>query len=226
MCEGRVDYSVSIFSNTISLYPSAWCPNYWYSVAQACWVSVANPANHHTSCKTFINFDESDILVHFFVCVQGYDDLLVLSLGTGNYVHSYNADQVSKWGVIDWLRNEGEAPLVDMVFSASADMVDYNLNIIFNSQDSSHNYLRIQVCHLHRHMISICFRMSWNFTLGSSRVECLARVEAFPVWDQCLNDLTRWKAHLKRRSIAKIIVVCYPCPIRFCCLLRIPSICR
>jgi hypothetical protein len=104
--------------------------------------------------------------------MQGYDDLLVLSLGTGNYVHSYNADQVSKWGVIDWLRNEGEAPLVDMVFNASADMVDYNLNIIFNSQDSSHNYLRIQVCHLHIHMISICFRMSWNFTLGRSIVEC------------------------------------------------------
>lgn len=60
-------------------------------------------------------------------------------------MHSYDTDQVAKWGVVSWMVNEGDAPLVDMVFNASSDMVDYNLSIIFESQDSSNNYLRIQV---------------------------------------------------------------------------------
>lgn len=77
------------------------------------------------------------------VYYEGYDDLLVLSLGTGNQVHGYGAEEVSKWGVLDWMVHDGEAPLVDMVFNASSDMVDYNLSIIFESQDSSKNYLRI-----------------------------------------------------------------------------------
>lgn len=62
-------------------------------------------------------------------------------------MHSYDTDQVAKWGVVSWMVNEGDAPLVDMVFNASSDMVDYNLSIIFESQDSSNNYLRIQVLH-------------------------------------------------------------------------------
>jgi hypothetical protein len=57
----------------------------------------------------------------------------------------YDAREVAKWGIVDWLSNKGEAPLMDMVFNASADMVDYNLAIMFQSQQCSSNYLRIQV---------------------------------------------------------------------------------
>lgn len=57
----------------------------------------------------------------------------------------YDAREMAKWGVGDWLSNKGEAPLVDMVYNASADMVDYNLAIMFQSQQCSSNYLRIQV---------------------------------------------------------------------------------
>ena len=60
-------------------------------------------------------------------------------------MHGYEAEEVSKWGLLDWMSHGGEAPLVDMVFNASSDMVDYNLSIIFESQDSSKNYLRITV---------------------------------------------------------------------------------
>ena len=84
-------------------------------------------------------------LTIFRVFLQTYNDLLVLSLGTGQQTVGYDAKEIAKWGVVDWLVNKGEAPLVDMVFNASADMVDYNLSIIFQSQDCSHNYLRIQV---------------------------------------------------------------------------------
>jgi hypothetical protein len=68
-------------------------------------------------------------------------------------MHSYDTDQVAKWGVVSWMVNEGDAPLVDMVFNASSDMVDYNLSIIFESQDSSNNYLRIQVLLLPKELV-------------------------------------------------------------------------
>jgi hypothetical protein len=75
----------------------------------------------------------------------GYDDILVLSLGTGQQLQSYETEQVARWGALDWMAYKGDTPIVDMVFNASADMVDYNLSIIFKSEDSSRNYLRIQV---------------------------------------------------------------------------------
>ncbi len=81
----------------------------------------------------------------FLIFIQGYDDLLVLSLGTGQQIQSYDTNEVAKWGVFKWMAYKGDAPLVDMVFNASADMVDYNLSIIFASEKSSRNYLRIQV---------------------------------------------------------------------------------
>jgi hypothetical protein len=78
------------------------------------------------------------------VAYANYNDLLVLSLGTGQQTVGYTAKQISKWGVRDWLINKGDAPLVDMVYNASADMVDYNLSTIFQSQNCGTNYLRIQ----------------------------------------------------------------------------------
>ncbi|KAG0569724.1 hypothetical protein KC19_6G111600 [Ceratodon purpureus] len=86
---------------------------------------------------------------------EGYDDLLVLSLGTGSQFHGYDAEEVAKWGVFDWMVHDGDAPLVDMVFNASSDMVDYNLNIIFDSQDSSKNYLRITTDSLEGSAVSL-----------------------------------------------------------------------
>ncbi|CAK9205454.1 unnamed protein product [Sphagnum troendelagicum] len=73
-----------------------------------------------------------------------FNDLLVLSLGTGQHPMGYDAREAARWGVIDWLVNKSDAPLVDMVFNASADMVDYNLSIMFQSQQCGANYLRIQ----------------------------------------------------------------------------------
>lgn len=76
---------------------------------------------------------------------QDYTDLLVLSLGTGQQPAGYDAKEISKWGAVDWLSRKGDSPLVDMVFNASADMVDYNLAIMFQAQNNaSNNYLRIQ----------------------------------------------------------------------------------
>lgn len=75
-------------------------------------------------------------------------------------MHSYDTDQVAKWGVVSWMVNEGDAPLVDMVFNASSDMVDYNLSIIFESQDSSNNYLRIQVLLLPKELVQYIVKLT------------------------------------------------------------------
>lgn len=75
----------------------------------------------------------------------GYSDLLVLSLGTGEKPVSYDAAKVARWGVVGWAQNaDGSVPLVEVFSNGSADMVDYNLSVIFGSQDSSQNYLRVQ----------------------------------------------------------------------------------
>ena len=75
----------------------------------------------------------------------GYSDLLVLSLGTGEKPVSYDAAKVAKWGVVGWVQSvDGSVPLVEVFSNGSADMVDYNLSVIFDSQDSLQNYLRVQ----------------------------------------------------------------------------------
>jgi hypothetical protein len=85
------------------------------------------------------------LLQNLTLNVQNFNDLLVLSLGTGQQVTGYDAKQIAKWGARDWLINKGDSPLVDMVYYGSADMVDYNLSTIFNLQNCGTNYLRIQV---------------------------------------------------------------------------------
>jgi hypothetical protein len=75
----------------------------------------------------------------------GYSDLLVLSLGTGEKAVSYDAAKVARWGVVGWAQSaDGSVPLVEVFSNGSADMVDYNLSVIFGSHDSSQNYLRVQ----------------------------------------------------------------------------------
>ncbi|CAM6069004.1 unnamed protein product [Sphagnum tenellum] len=105
-------------------------------------IAVNNPT--YVAITQAINEVQSGTLNTRRVDYGGYDDLLVLSLGTGQQIQSYDTNEVAKWGVFKWMAYKGDAPLVDMVFNASADMVDYNLSIIFASEKSSRNYLRIQ----------------------------------------------------------------------------------
>lgn len=79
---------------------------------------------------------------------QDFSDLLVLSLGTGQHEMGYSADDAANWGVIQWLVNKGGAPLISSVYNASADLVDYNISAMFQSQQCGVNYLRIQTDNL------------------------------------------------------------------------------
>lgn len=77
---------------------------------------------------------------------QGYSDFLVVSLGTGDDMASYQAQQVANWGLFSWIYKSGTVPLWDMVSAGGASMVDYNMAVFFEAQQCSENYLRIQVC--------------------------------------------------------------------------------
>ena len=73
--------------------------------------------------------------------------LLVLSLGTGapKLEEKYNAAKASEWGLLSWVFNSGNTPLVDIFSDASADVVDFLVSTLFQSRRLQKNYLRIQV---------------------------------------------------------------------------------
>ncbi|XP_022155483.1 patatin-like protein 2 isoform X1 [Momordica charantia] len=72
--------------------------------------------------------------------------MLVLSLGTGSPKNDekYSAPQASKWGLFNWMFDDGATPIIDFFGDASADMVDYHVSTLFQSLNSKENYLRIQ----------------------------------------------------------------------------------
>ena len=76
-----------------------------------------------------------------------YGKFLVISLGTGSskQEEKYTAKDAAKWGVLGWLFNNGETPLVDIFTQASGDMVDIHASVLFQAPHCDKNYLRIQV---------------------------------------------------------------------------------
>jgi hypothetical protein len=74
-----------------------------------------------------------------------YGKFMVISVGCGsNRDQRYSAKAAAKWGIFNWLIKDGTAPIIDMFNSASADMVDIHLCVLFRALRSSENYLRIQ----------------------------------------------------------------------------------
>ena len=86
--------------------------------------------------------------------------MLILSLGTGSFkdVGKYNASNVSKWGLFDWIHKNKTSPIIDIFSDASADMVDIHVGTMFQYDHGLHknepekrnyrrkkDYLRIQV---------------------------------------------------------------------------------
>ncbi|CAK9197952.1 unnamed protein product, partial [Sphagnum troendelagicum] len=69
-----------------------------------------------------------------------FSDVLVLSLGTGQHPMGHSAREATRWSLIGCPK----APWVDSVLNATADMVDLNLSLVFQSDKAAANYLRIQ----------------------------------------------------------------------------------
>ncbi|XP_062010925.1 patatin-like protein 2 [Rosa rugosa] len=72
--------------------------------------------------------------------------LLVLSLGTGTakFEGKYSATKASKWGLINWMFDNGSTPMIDIFTDASSDMVDIHVSTLFQSLNAKDNYLRVQ----------------------------------------------------------------------------------
>lgn len=74
-----------------------------------------------------------------FPFVRGVEDLLVLSLGTGQLLEvSYDFDQVKRWKAKDWAR-----PMARISGDGSSDLVDQAVAMAFG-QCRSTNYVRVQ----------------------------------------------------------------------------------
>jgi patatin-like phospholipase/acyl hydrolase len=65
-------------------------------------------------------------------------DMLVVSIGTGKVVKSYKYEKAKKWGVISWA-----IPVIDMLQSSSAEVVSYQVDKLFDSEDCREQYIRI-----------------------------------------------------------------------------------
>ncbi|XP_024978388.1 patatin-like protein 1 [Cynara cardunculus var. scolymus] len=75
-----------------------------------------------------------------------YGRYLVISLGTGTQKEQprYDAEMAAKWGVLGWLVNAGSSPLIEAFNQASADLVVFHNNVVFEALNSVDNYIRIQ----------------------------------------------------------------------------------
>ncbi|XP_059308297.1 patatin-like protein 6 [Lycium ferocissimum] len=74
-----------------------------------------------------------------FPFVRGVEDILVLSLGTGQLLEgSFEYEQVKNWKAKDWAR-----PMARISGDGSADMVDHSVAMAFGQYRSS-NYVRVQ----------------------------------------------------------------------------------
>ncbi|KAH9711761.1 Patatin [Citrus sinensis] len=73
-------------------------------------------------------------------------DMLVLSLGTGTAKKElkYNAAKASKWGIFEWIYEDGNTPILDIYSDGGSDIVDFHMSALFQSCGSKDNYLRIQ----------------------------------------------------------------------------------
>ncbi|XP_066326947.1 patatin-like protein 2 [Miscanthus floridulus] len=104
-------------------------------------------ANNPTLCA--MNQVSQEIILGdddlFPVLPADYGKFMVISLGCGsNRNRRYCAKAAAKWGIFSWIFKDGNAPIIDMFNSASADMVDIHLCVLFRALRSSQNYLRIQ----------------------------------------------------------------------------------
>ncbi|KAL2641629.1 hypothetical protein R1flu_009216 [Riccia fluitans] len=75
---------------------------------------------------------------------EGYKDLLVLSLGTGDQTVSYEAKDMAGWGTLTWVLKDGKQPIIQMLQNSSAYLVDFDVAIRFQIDNVERNYLRLE----------------------------------------------------------------------------------
>lgn len=74
---------------------------------------------------------------HEFPLVAGVEDLLVLSVGTGQFDRAYDYEKVRRWGAARWSK-----PIMKIVGDGLSNTVDHAISTAFGQSRS--NYVRIQ----------------------------------------------------------------------------------
>ena len=69
----------------------------------------------------------------------GREDLLVVSLGTGQLTRRIAYDEARGWGLLGWAR-----PILDVVFDGVSDTVDYQVKQLCESKEGVRRYHRFQ----------------------------------------------------------------------------------
>ena len=64
--------------------------------------------------------------------------MAILSLGTGYEKKSYEYNQAKDWGMLGWIK-----PLINIMMSGVSEVVDYQLNEIYQAVKAPGQYLRI-----------------------------------------------------------------------------------
>ena len=68
-----------------------------------------------------------------------FEDMYVVSVGTGKVKKKYEYDKVIKWGLLKWV-----APIIDIIMSSSAEVISYQVTKLFEAVKSSSSYVRIE----------------------------------------------------------------------------------
>lgn len=144
-----------LFSRAWALIDEKWNFNLW----EICRATSAVPSyfkpakmrstNGVTSCTAIdggltMNNPTAAAITHVlhnkveFPGVEGTRDMLVLSLGTGQFDQKYDYGQVRHWGAFQWA-----TPVVKIVLDGISDMVDHTVSMSFG--DWHKQYLRVQV---------------------------------------------------------------------------------
>jgi len=67
------------------------------------------------------------------------DDILLVSLGTGQVTLPFMYEQAKDWGLLGWAK-----PLVDIIFDAMLNTVDYELRQLLEAEGDNRRYYRFQ----------------------------------------------------------------------------------
>jgi patatin-like phospholipase/acyl hydrolase len=67
------------------------------------------------------------------------NDLYIVSVGTGKEKKKYDYNKAKEWGAVGWAR-----PMIDILLSASAEVVDYQIRQLFKVAGCSDCYVRLE----------------------------------------------------------------------------------
>ena len=67
------------------------------------------------------------------------NDLIIVSVGTGKEKQNYDYRKARDWGAVGWAR-----PMIDILLSASAEVVDYQIRQLFKVAGCSDCYVRLE----------------------------------------------------------------------------------